>query len=110
MRYSKILKIIYNKNNLIKFIIICILAYIIYFLYYRINRINEGFDISSIKYISNVKSILIHLPAQGYLDLSGIFVYDENGNSINLVSVGTASQSSDVDVSLNAPIALIASK
>ena len=40
---SKILKLIYNKNNFIKFLIVCILAYIIYLLYNNFNKINEGF-------------------------------------------------------------------
>ena len=45
MKNSKILKLIYNKNNFIKLLIVCILAYIIYLLYNKINKINEGFDI-----------------------------------------------------------------
>jgi hypothetical protein len=50
MRNSNIFKLIYNKNNFIKIIIICILSYVIYFLYSRTNKIdkiNEGFLITT---------------------------------------------------------------
>ena len=50
MLNSKILKLIYNKNNFIKLLIICILSFIIYLLYNRINninKINEGFVITT---------------------------------------------------------------
>ena len=40
MKYNKLDKILYNKNNFIKFIIICILFYIIYLFY---NKINENY-------------------------------------------------------------------
>ena len=42
---NNIVKLIYNKNNFIKFIILCILSYVIYFLYHKINNIktHEGF-------------------------------------------------------------------
>ena len=40
---SKILKLIYNKNNFIKFLIVCTLAYIIYLLYNKFYKINEDF-------------------------------------------------------------------
>jgi len=40
MKNNKILKLIYNKDNYIKLLIICILTYIIYLLYIKIN---EGF-------------------------------------------------------------------
>ena len=44
MLNNKIVKLIYNKNNFIKLLIICILAYIIYLLY---NKINEGFVVTT---------------------------------------------------------------
>ena len=47
MLKSKIQNLIYNKNNFIKLIIICILSFIIYLLYKRINKINEGFVITT---------------------------------------------------------------
>ena len=40
MSNNKIVNLIYDKNNFIKLLIICVLAYIIYLLYYKIN---EGF-------------------------------------------------------------------
>ena len=47
MKNSNIFKLIYNKNNFIKLLILCILGYVIYFLYSRIDRMNEGFVITS---------------------------------------------------------------
>ena len=47
MKNSNIIKLIYNKNNFIKLLIICILSFIIYVLYNRINKSNEGFVITT---------------------------------------------------------------
>ena len=38
MLNNKIVKLLYNKNIFIKFLIVCVLAYIIYILYYKINE------------------------------------------------------------------------
>ena len=64
MAKNKILKLIYNKKNFIKLLIICILAFIIYLLYNRINsinKINEGFVTyptpTSALFVSNSTSI-----------------------------------------------------
>ena len=65
MKNYKILKLIYNKNNFIKLLIVCILTYIIYLLYYKINKINEGFITYPTKKsalydsISNVESWIV---------------------------------------------------
>ena len=47
MLNDELVKLIYNKNNFIKILILCILAYIIYLLYYKFNKINEGFVVTT---------------------------------------------------------------
>jgi len=57
MLNTKILNLIYNKNNFIKLIVICILAYIIYLLYHKINNDYEKFVTSMNTFPNSTSSL-----------------------------------------------------
>lgn len=58
---------------------------------------NQQSNQQIISYISDIKTIVISSPVAGYIALSGVFVYDNNGNLLDMNRIGSVSQNNTYD-------------